>query len=159
MLQLAVILLAIGTLALLLELLIPGFDGFVCGIVGIIALVLSAIITVIWHDYGWFFVGAGVAVLGLLVGLVYNFITKRQLQGRFLLKDNLAEDTSIIGDLSGLVGKEGRAISILKPYGEADFNGIQMEVSSNGAFIERGAKIRVLETQGRKVIVGEINGN
>lgn len=159
MLQLAVILLAIGTVALLLELLIPGFDGFACGIVGIIALVLSAIITVIWHDYGWFFVGAGVAVLGLLVGFVYNFVTKRQLQGRFFLNDNLAEDTSIVGDLSSWVGKEGTAISILKPYGEADFNGVHMEVASTGAFIERGARIKVVETQGRKVVVSEVGGN
>lgn len=159
MLQLAVVLLVIGTLALLLELLIPGFDGFVCGIIGIIALVLSAILAVIFHPNGWIFVGFGVVVLGLLGGLVYNFITKRQLQGKFFLNDALAEDPDAVGDLSGMVGKEGTTVTILRPYGEADFNGIRMEVASTGSMIERGAKIRVLETHGTKVVVGVVDGN
>ncbi|MCL2204279.1 MAG: hypothetical protein FWB88_10125 [Defluviitaleaceae bacterium] len=159
MLQLAIILLVIGTLALLLELLVPGFDGFICGIVGIAALVLSAILAVIFHPNGWLFVGCGVVVLGLLGGLVYNFVTRRQLQGRVILNDTLAEDTDVVGDLSGMVGKEGTAVTILRPYGEADFNGIRMEVASKGPMIERGAKIRVLETQGTKVVVGVVDGN
>jgi membrane-bound serine protease (ClpP class) len=158
-LQVAVVLLVVGTLALLLELLIPGFDGFICGIVGIVALVISAVLTVLFHPSGWLFVGVGVMVLGLLGGLVYNFVTKRQLQGRLLLNENLAEDTSAVGDLSGMVGKEGTAVTILRPYGEADFNGIRMEVTAVGTIIERGAKVRVLETHATKVIVGVVDGN
>jgi membrane-bound ClpP family serine protease len=159
MLQLAIILLVIGTLALLLELLIPGFDGFICGIIGIIALVLSAILAVIFHPNGWLVVGLGIMTLGLLCGLVYNFVTKRQLQGRFMLNDNLAEDPNAVGDLSNMVGKEGTAVTLLRPYGEADFNGIRMEVASVGKLIERGTRIRVLETQGTKVVVGVVDGN
>ncbi|MCL2498972.1 MAG: NfeD family protein [Defluviitaleaceae bacterium] len=159
MLQLAVVLLAIGTLALLLELLIPGFDGFICGIIGIIALVLSAVLAVIFHPNGWIFVGFGVMTLGLLGGFVYNFVTKRQLQGRVILNDNLAEDPDAVGDLSGMVGKEGVAVTILRPYGEAEFNGIRMEVAAVGTMIDLGTKVKVLETQGTKVVVGVTDGN
>jgi membrane-bound ClpP family serine protease len=159
MLQLAVVLLAIGTLALLLELLIPGFDGFICGIVGIIALVFSAVLAVIYHPHGWLVVCFGVSVLGLLGGILYHFVTKRQLQGRVILKDTLQEDINTIGDLSSLIGKEGTTVTILRPYGEADFNGIRMEVSSGGPMIARGTKIRVMETQGTKIIVSEEGGN
>jgi membrane-bound ClpP family serine protease len=159
MLQVAVVLLIVGTLALFLELITPGFDGFVCGIVGIAALVVSAILTFIFHDYGWVFVGIGVVVLGLAGGLVFNFVTKRQLQGRIVLNDTLAEDKDAVGDLSAMVGKVGVTVSILRPYGEADFNGIRMEVSSGGPMIARGTKIRVMETQGTKIIVSEEGGN
>jgi len=158
-LQLAVILLVIGVLALLLELLIPGFDGFICGIIGIAALVLSAVLAVIFHPHGWLFVGLGVMVLGLLGGFLYNFVTKRQLQGRFMLNDNLAEDLSAVGDLSGMVGKEGVAATILRPYGEADFNGIRMEVAAVATMIARGTRIKVMETQGTKIIVAAVDGN
>jgi len=159
MMQVAVLLLIIGTLALLLELIIPGFDGFICGFIGIIALIASAVITFIFHEYGWIFVGIGFMALALLCGLMYNFVTKRQLQGRVILNDNLAEDANVVGDLSAMVGREGTAVSRLRPYGDADFQGMRMEVSSEGAIIERGAKIRVLSTQGSKIIVGEMGGN
>jgi len=159
MLQVAVVFLIIGTLALLLELIIPGFDGFVCGIIGIAALVVSAVLAFIFHEYGWVFVGIGIVVLGLAGGLVFNFVTKRQLQGQVVLNDTLAEDKDAVGDLSAMVGKEGVAVSILRPYGEADFNGIRMEVSSTGVMIARGAKVRVQETQGTKIIVSEVGGN
>lgn len=159
MLNVAVVLLIIGTLALLLELLVPGFDGFICGIIGIVALMTAAVLTIIFHDYWWIILGIGVMALGLIGGLVYNFVTKRQLQGRVILNDTLAEDADAVGDLSAMVGREGTAVSILRPYGEADFNGIRMEVSSTGPMVERGAKIRVLETQGTKIIVSEVHGN
>jgi membrane-bound ClpP family serine protease len=121
-------------------------------------LVLAAVLAVIFHPYGWIFVGVGITVLGLLGGLVYNFVTKRQLQGRIILKDTLTEAVNTV-DFSGMVGKEGTAVTILRPYGEADFNGIRMEVASTGTMIERGAKVRVLETQGTKVVVGLVAGN
>ena len=159
MLQVATVLLVVGSLALLLELLIPGFDGFICGIIGIIALVAAGILVFVFHDYGWVFVGVGVMVLGLIGGLIYNFVTKRQLQGRIIMNDTLAEDTNVLGDVSALVGKEGVTMSILRPYGEADFNGTRVEVSSNGPMIARGTKVRVLETQGTKIIVSEVGGN
>ena len=158
-LQLAVILLVIGVLALLLELLIPGFDGFICGIIGIVALMLSATLAVIFHPHGWLFVGFGIMILGLLGGLVYNFVTKRQLQGRFMLNDNLAEDPNAVGDLSGMVGKEGVAATILRPYGEADFNGIRMEVAAVATMIAKGTRIKVMETQGTKIVVAAVDGN
>lgn len=159
MMQIAVVLLVIGTLALLLELIIPGFDGFICGFVGIAALVASAVITVIFHERGWIFVGIGVTTLALLGGLVYNFVTKRQLQGRVIHKDALALPPDELGDLSALVGREGIAMTHLRPYGEADFGGMRVEVASTGSMIERGSKVRVLETQGTKIIVSETGGN
>jgi membrane-bound serine protease (ClpP class) len=157
--QVAVVLLVVGTLALLLELIIPGFDGFICGFVGIAALVASAALTVIFHDRGWIFVGIGLTGLILLCGLMYNFVTKRQLQGRVIHNDTLASPPDELGDLSALVGREGTAMTHLRPYGEADFGGMRVEVSSSGQMIERGVKVKVLETQGTKIIVAETGGN
>ena len=159
MMQVAVVLLVIGTLALLLELIIPGFDGFICGFIGIAALIASAVITFIFHEHGWIFVGIGFMALALLCGLMYNFVTKRQLQGRVIHNEPLAEDTHKLGDVAALVGREGVTVSRLRPYGEVDFNGMRLEVTSSGAMIERGAKVRVTETQGNKILVSEVGGN
>ena len=159
MLQLALVLLVVGILALMLELLIPGFDGFICGIIGIVALMISAVLAVIFHPMGWLVVGICFAGLLLVCGLMYNFVTKRQLAGRVILNDTLAEDSTTIGDIAGMVGKIGTAVTILRPYGEVDFNGVRLEVSSHGPMVEKGAKVRVTETQGTKIIVVPVEGN
>ncbi|MCL2577457.1 MAG: hypothetical protein FWE27_05330 [Defluviitaleaceae bacterium] len=156
MLELCIFLLVVGILAIVLELLMPGFDGFISGIIGILALVASAVLAVI-AGY-WFFVALTVVTLAMLIFLLFTFIKRKQFHGKIMLTENLGEDLPQI-DLSSLVGKEGKTMTILRPYGEADFGGIRVEVCSNGSMIERGAKVKVIETQANKVIVSELNSN
>ena len=158
MYELSIILLVVGILAILLELLMPGFDSFICGIVGILSLIASAVLAVMFVPGGWLIVGLNVTVLVLAAYFVVTYVRRKQLHGKIVLSENLAEDLPAL-DLSGLVGKEGKTVTLLRPYGEADFNGVRVEVSSNGQMIERGAKVRVIETQANKVIVSQIDGN
>ncbi|MCL1843241.1 MAG: hypothetical protein FWF79_05470 [Defluviitaleaceae bacterium] len=158
MLQLCILLLVVGILAIVLEIIMPGFDGFISGIVGILALVASATLAVIFVENGWFFVATNVTALSLLVFFFFAFIRRKQFHGKIILSENLSEDLPGL-DLSGLVGKEGKTITILRPYGEADFNGIRVEVCSSNAMIERGARVKVIETQANKVVVSLLDGN
>jgi len=157
-LNICIILLVVGVLAILLELLMPGFDSFLSGIIGVLSLAASAVLAVIFLDNGWFFVGVNLAVLGFTTFIFFTYIRRKQLHGRIILSDALAEDLPHI-DLSGLVGKEGKAMTQLRPYGEADFNGVRVEVSSSGNIIDRGARVRVVETQSNKVVVSLVDGN
>jgi len=157
MLQLCVVLLVIGVLAIILEMLMPGFDGFISGIVGVFALVTSAVIAVMFVPGGWFIVVLNVGILAFTVLAFFAYIRRKQLHGRMLLSDTLLEDTSHV-NINDLMGKEGVATSALRPYGEVDFGGVRVEVSScGGIIIERGAKVRVVEIQANKVIVNIIN--
>jgi membrane-bound ClpP family serine protease len=136
----------------------PGFDSFISGIVGILALVASAVLAVIYVENGWFFVVTNITILALAVFLLFSFLRRKQFHGQIILNENLHDDLPAI-DLSGLVGKEGKTTTILRPYGEADFNGVRVEVCSGDSMIERGVHVRVIETQANKVIVEEININ
>ena len=158
MFWLCITLLVIGVLAILLELLMPGFDGFVSGIIGILALVASAIIAVLFIERAWVFVAINLAVLGVTTGIFYTFIKRKQLQGKIILADALAKPLPDV-DYAGLLGKEGKTVTILRPYGEADFNGARVEVSSGGPIINPGQKVRVVDVQATKVLVSEINKN
>ena len=62
-------------------------------------------------------------------------------------------------DVKGFVGKEGKTVTLLRPYGDVDFNGIRMQVSSDGPFIDKGTKVQVIETQGTKIIVRAVEEN
>ena len=158
MLQLSIILLVVGVLAILLELLMPGFDGFISGIVGILALVASAILAVLFVPWGLFLVGVNLTVLFLGCYFLYKFIRRNQVNGRIILSENLAEDLPML-DLASLIGKEGKTVTLLRPYGEVDFNGLRVEVCSNGQMIDRGAIVKVVETQANKVVVSLVDGN
>ena len=153
---LCILFLVIGILAIVLELLMPGFDSFISGLVGLLALVASAVLAIIAGH--WFIVISNFTVLALAVFFLLAFIRKKQFHSRIILSENLSDDPPAI-DLSGLVGKEGKTTTKLRPYGEADFNGIRVEVCASDSLIERGVRVKVIETQANKVIVSEIDGN
>ncbi|MCL2839431.1 MAG: hypothetical protein FWE05_01545 [Defluviitaleaceae bacterium] len=158
MLYVVIVLLVIGILSLLLELLMPGFDGFISGAIGVLSLVASAVLAVIFVDGGWLFVGVNLIVLFGALAIMFTVIRRKQTHGKIILNDALAEDLPSI-DIKSLLGKEGKTVTLLRPFGEVDFDGVRVEVSSNGNMIERGARVKVIETQGNKVIVSLVDGN
>ena len=158
MFQLVIILMVVGIVALLIEALAPGFDGFTLGFIGVIALIVSGVLAVLFVPFGWLFVVGKIAVLPLTGYFLYQHFKRRQLPGGIILNDALAENLPQL-DLTGLIGKEGMTTTLLKPYGEADFNGTRMEVTSGGKVIEKGTKVRVTEAYPSKIVVCAVNGN
>jgi len=158
MLQLSIILLIIGILAIVLELLMPGFDSFISGAVGIMALIASAIVAILFVPGGWMIVGINVGVVGISGYIIYRYIRRKQFHGKIILSENLAEDLPML-DLAGLVGKEGKVITPLRPYGEVDFNGVRVEVSSGGPLVDPGVRVRAVATDSNRVLVNVIDGN
>ena len=153
---LVIVLVVIGVVAIFLELLMPGWDSYVGVFVGITAFVIAAAVAVIVLDNSRLFVGT---LLALLLGGgygIYFFIKKRQLHGHIILTE--VDDAPQV-DVSGFLGKEGRTITLLRPSGDVDFNGVRVQVSSDGPFIEKDTMVRVIETQANKIIVTAIEGN
>jgi len=158
MLTLCIILLIVGILALALELLMPGYDGFIGAFVGVAALIVSAILAVVYVPHGWIFVGTNITVIVLCGYFAYMLFRRKQMNGQLVHGETLAEDLPLV-DYASLVGKEGKTVTLLRPSGEADFNGLRVQVTTNDTMVERGARVRVVETQATKVVVAVVNGN
>jgi len=158
MLQLVVVLMVIGVLALVLELLMPGYDGFIGAIVGILALVASGILAVLFVPWGWFLVGINILVLAICAFFGWQYIKRGQFHGKVVLSEALADDLPRI-DYASLIGKEGKAVTLLRPSGEADFSGTRVEVTTTGQMVAQGTLVRVVGTNANKVIVSVVNGN
>jgi membrane-bound serine protease (ClpP class) len=158
MFALCVVLLVVGVLAILLELLMPGADAFIAGIVGLLSLVASAILALIYVDGAWLLVGLNVAVLATAVAVFFTLMRRKQFHGKIVLSDALSEDLPAV-DLESLVGKIGKTMTLLRPYGEAEFGGVRVEVCSDGTLVERGTNIKVKEVLQGKVIVSIVDGN
>jgi membrane-bound ClpP family serine protease len=133
---------------------LPGVEIF--GIAGIILLVVSAVLAILFVPGGWLIVaGQGVIVAGFVFYMM-RFMRQKQLQGKLIMNEALAEDVPEFVDLTQFMGKEGRTLTALRPQGEADFNGVRLPVSSNGPMMDTGTKIRVVDTRGHKIVVSAV---
>ena len=158
MLQICIILLVIGILALTLEIIMPGYDGFVGGVLGLIALIASASLAIVAIDGGWWIVGIIVCFLTMCAFFANMYLRKGQLHGKVVLSESLAEDLPTI-DYASLIGKEGKTVTLLRPSGEVEFNGVRVEVTTGGPMVDRGTLVKVVEAQPKRVLVSVVNGN
>ena len=56
-------------------------------------------------------------------------------------------------DLNYFIGKKGVTHTALRPAGIGEFDGVKLNVVSNGEFIEPGEKVRVTRVDGNKILV------
>lgn len=147
---LAIILIIVGVALLIAEIFIPSFG--VTGILGLIAIVAGILMTAETVGQGiMLFVIIFVVVL-ILMFVAYRFIASKR--SPLILKENLRvpEPKS---DLNYFLGMEGVALTILRPAGKGDFDGVRLDILTSGDFIKKGAKIVVTSIEGKKIFVEE----
>ena len=148
-----IFLLVLGLAFLVAEVIfVPGTT--IVGIVGLIAMIYG-----IYHSYStfgdtvghWVLLGSGIAgVAAVVLSLRSKAWEKFSLNKRHLSRVN--EDVPV----TFKKGDRGEAISSLRPMGTAEFNGVQVEVTSTGGHISRGEKLEVVKVTDRKVYVERI---
>ena len=154
---LPILLLIIGTILICIEMFIPGFG--ICGISGILLVVASAVITVTSVPFGIFIVLAQISAIAVIIYVVFQYAKHKQLYSKIILDETLAEDVHPIGDLEYFIGKEGVTRTPLRPFGEAIFNGVPLEVVTNGSYIAENVRVKVTSVDGQRVIVTSDAGN
>ncbi len=155
MVTLVLILLILGVTLLCIELFAPGFG--LLGISGIILFIVSSVLTVLYIPMGLMIVLAELIVLAIAMYAIVSYVRKKQLYGKLILNETLNTDQTDIGDLSFFMGKEGVTKTTLRPFGIADFNGIHLEVCSDGPYVPQKRKVKVCEIVKNKVVVRMID--
>lgn len=153
---LAIFLLGLGLLLILAEVLFPSF-----GLLGVgAALALGGSIAAAFAHSSEAGFGLLVAVallvpaalmLGMKV-LPHSPFAKHLVASGFSFADGEVADAR---DLE-LVGAEGPAETPLRPAGMARLRGRRVDVVTRGEHVERGARVRVLEVRGSRVVVAEL---
>jgi len=146
----AAVLIVLGFLLLLIEaFLIPGF-GFAGVLGGVFILGGSGLV---WYDAG---PAAGVATLlgsgGAAVVFAWLFV-RSSVAKRFVLERKLDSEGQLRQELADLAGKQGVAVTNLRPAGSAEIDGERYDVVTDGEFVEPGTAVRVLEVEGFRVVV------
>ncbi|WP_438022840.1 NfeD family protein [Sorangium sp. So ce233] len=147
---LVVALLVAGLALLAIEVLvIPGI-----GLVGLLggAAVLGAV-AVAWATlgaaHGLLALGAGVCATGLLFWALPRTGAGR----RMVLLETQRSGRGSDARLAALVGKEGRALTPLRPAGTVEIEDRAVDVVTDGLYVEAGTPVRVASVEGNRVVV------
>ena len=148
-----VALLCAGALLLALEWVLPG--GLI-GVAGIGCLIGGVAATYV--KYG---AGPGhmvlVAVMTVMVagGLAWLRYFPHSKVGKVFVSEGQVGDAGY--DYDGLKGSVGVAASDLRPSGAAEFDGRRYDVVADGAFVSRGADIKVVAVEGNRIVVRAVD--
>jgi membrane-bound serine protease (ClpP class) len=150
--ELSLSLYVVGLVLICLEVFVPG------GILGTIGFFL--IVSSIWIAFvrlgsvggSYFLVGSLVLAMGSLY-VVMRFGTKTRLFKKILLQSTEKGFRSTSENLEDLKGKTGISITTLRPSGKALIDGRKVNVVTEGVFLSKGCKIKVLMVEGNRVVV------
>lgn len=158
----SIVLLLVGFVLVVIEMYVPGFG--VPGIAGILMLIggvyfahpspLGAVIMVL----------VIVALLCIALSIcLHSAANGRLAKSRFVLHDvaTRAEKTEKPenSDMNYFVGRVGETKTVLRPAGMAEFDGVKLNVVSDGEYIASGAKVTVVRVEGNRIVVRENNND
>lgn len=144
------VLILIGFLMIGAEVFVP---GLVLGSLG--ALCLAAAIVWTYIDYGAIpgtLVLAGVGFFGLIGFFVWLSVFPKTFVGRQIINKNALRSDENAARVS-LLGKDGIALSPLRPAGTAKIGGRRVDVVAESGFVESGEAVLVIQVEGARVVV------
>ena len=151
------LLFSVGFIALFLELFVPAAG--VIGAMGLICMIAATVLA-----YRTLGKGAGIAFLaGILVGtpamimLGLKMFPRSFVGKRLILHQSMERGSgftsSDVDSYEGLLGKEGVALTTLRPAGMADIGNRKYSVVTAGEPIEKGEPVRVVKVEGNRIVV------
>ena len=148
--------LVLGIALLILEAFMPGFG--IAGISGIALQIASIVLTYTGHG--------AVAALGMTIlvlaidaialSIALRSATKGRLsRSKLVLNDTENNDAGYRSsdDLEVFLGREGVTTTVLRPTGMAEFDGVKLNVVSEGEFVQMGVKVRIVSVEGNRILV------
>ncbi len=154
---LAYLALLLGAIALVLEALVfPGFG--VAGITGIVLVGWGVLLLAV--DVTQVTAALVLAIIATIVIILLGLqlMSRYKLWYRFTLQNKQDSKEGYVAPAPGLsllAGKEGVALTPLRPAGTAEVEGQRVDVVTEGEFINTGMRIRVIKVEGTRIVVKE----
>lgn len=146
----------LGIGLMVLEAFMPGFG--LPGISGILLEVAAVVLT--WFTHGpMAALGMTLVVLSVVaiaISMSLRSVANGKLsRSKLILKDTESNEAGYrsAADMEVFLGKEGETTTVLRPTGMAEFDGVKLNVVSDGEFIPAGEKVRIVRVEGSRVLV------
>ena len=141
--------LVIGLLLLFTEVaIVPGFG--VAGILGVLALGAGAVAA--WTELGpvW---GVVTGVVSVVMAVVMLFWLPKSRAGRQMVLEHSFAEAVSQEDRSVLIGRRGITVTPLRPIGRVRFGRDEVDVMTDGEYIDSDREVEVMTVEGARVVV------
>lgn len=143
--------LLLGAGLIVLEVFLPGFG--LPGISGVLLIAGGTFIAAVHH--GMLIAVATllvlIALLAVMISLILHNMSRKGVGSEIFLHER--EELHARKDMQVLVGRTGTTISVLRPAGIADFDGVRLNVVTEGGFIEKECSVEIVRVDGARIIV------
>ena len=144
------LMLILGFGLMVVEMYVPGFG--LPGIAGILLLV-GGVIVARPSPVGALAMALGIVALSVCIR---SASSGRLFHSKLVLKDVATQpETQETNDLNYFIGREGVTHTVLRPAGMADFDGVKLNVVSDGEYIPAGTRVVVARVEGNRILVRE----
>ena len=146
-----------GVAAVIVEMFVPALGLIGAG--GLAAIVAS--IVMVYREFGTLvgsiYLGAAIIVLPVLFVLYFRYLPRTFVGKRLIqqdVQDREAGYSSYTAEkYDGLVGKEGVALTVLRPVGTVLIDDNKYSAVTAGEFVERDQPIVVSKVEGSRIVV------
>lgn len=151
----------VGIALLVVEAFVPGFG--LPGISGVVMEIVAIVLT--WVNHG------PVAALGLTIIVLALIAIAISVSLRSATKGKLSRSKLVLQhqesneagyrsqeDMKVFLGKEGKTTTVLRPTGMAEFDGVKLNVVSEGEFVPAGTRVRIALVEGSRIVVRVVKG-
>ncbi|MBU7593634.1 NfeD family protein [Metabacillus halosaccharovorans] len=153
----AIILFILGVIFLIAELFVPGGILGILGFAGVIGSLYVASGNFV-HMTISLLISFAVAFAASIL-LVKVFGKRMNIFKKLILRDSTNTESGYVSNVSRreLVGAEGIALTTLRPSGTAVINDERLDVVTEGGYIIKGQKVKVIKVEGSRIVVRELN--
>lgn len=148
----------IGIVMLAMELFVPSFG--ILGIIGSASLIVGVVRAAYSTKHVALSLGIAAACALVAVIVVALVFKERGIWRKFILSDSLTKEQGYIPneERGSLVGQVGVSLTPLRPAGTMELEGRRLDVVTLGGYVEAGKSVRVVHTDGTRIVVEEEKG-
>ncbi|MEM6831414.1 MAG: NfeD family protein [Bacteroidota bacterium] len=127
-------------------------------IVGVLGFIFGGYAVYLGYDYFGTATGSWILLGSLIVNVIALIIAfKGKSWERFSLKNTMKGTFNEDFKIDLIIGEKGQSISSLKPVGKALFKDQEIEVRSNGGYIDENVDIEIIRIESKKIFVQPVN--
>ncbi|MBP2645367.1 MAG: hypothetical protein H6Q75_807 [Firmicutes bacterium] len=146
-----------GVIALIAELYSPGVGLF--GAIGTLMILGSFFLTLGADAMALNLLAASLVVAILVFLLLLKKLPSSRVWSKFVLTNAATAGTGYVSseDYVSYMGRTGMTLTLLRPSGVAEFDGVHLNVVSEGEYVVPGIPVRVVAVNGNRIVVRTVN--
>ena len=145
-----------GVIFIIIEILTPTI-GLLAGI-GVVAILYSLILAMGGDINAIYMMAISLIIAIIIFAVILKKLPSSRLWKKLILTNTSSTEQGYVSsvDYSKYLNKEGVVLSELRPSGSVEIDGVPVDVVSEGKFISKGEKVRVVKIEGVRIIVRRV---